>query len=70
VGGIEMTRQVAGNGDHHINHNKPDNRIENLKILSKRDHAFGHYGKNELISEIKRLQARIEQLESELRDKS
>lgn len=27
---------------HHINHNKEDNRLENLRILSRREHLKEH----------------------------
>ena len=44
---------------HHLNHNKQDNRPENLEILSKADHAF----KN---SDVKTLVERIHELEHEV----
>jgi hypothetical protein len=44
---------------HHVNHNKADNRLENLEVRSKAEHAFGH-------SQCRDLLARIAQLESQL----
>lgn len=36
-------REIRDDEDvHHINHNKKDNRIENLQLMSKRDHQLLH----------------------------
>jgi hypothetical protein len=43
---------------HHQNRDKHDNRVENLVLLSRREHAFGHYQSRDLL-------LRIEQLERE-----
>ena len=37
---------LPGEEVHHINHNKQDNRIENLQLLSKHEHAKLHALKN------------------------
>lgn len=46
---------------HHINGDKLDNRIENLEILSLREHAARH------ADEVNELRARVQELEHELR---
>ena len=56
---------------HHKNHDKHDNRPENLEIHSKVDHAFGHVQARhyirriaELEAEIRRLRARVSECEA------
>lgn len=48
---------------HHRNRNKQDNRIENLELLDKKEHSS-------LLKEVKRLAARILELEDELKRKT
>lgn len=50
---------------HHRNGDKSDNRIENLEIISASDHTVFHM--TELAEENRRLVARVEELEKEVR---
>lgn len=45
---------------HHLNAQKQDNRIENLELASREAHAAAHH------AEIRRLRARVQELEREL----
>lgn len=45
---------------HHINGDKQDNRLENLKLTSKREHIAEHH------REVTRLRARVRELEGEV----
>lgn len=47
---------------HHRNKDKHDNRIENLELLSKREHAFRHQDVNYLMQEIAKLEAEVQRL--------
>lgn len=47
---------------HHRNKDKHDNRLENLELLSKREHAFRHQDVNYLMREIAKLEAEIQRL--------
>jgi DNA-directed RNA polymerase subunit RPC12/RpoP len=47
---------------HHRNKDKHDNRLENLELLSKRDHAFRHQDVNYLMQEIANLEAENQRL--------
>jgi hypothetical protein len=46
---------------HHLNADKHDNRLSNLRLVSKREHAMEHY------AEIRRLREEVRRLREELR---
>lgn len=54
---------------HHVNHNKHDNRIENLEVLDKRVHAFNHATVKHLLDRIAELEAENRQLKDSPRQK-
>ena len=49
---------------HHINHVRNDNRVENLTVMTPREHMQGFY--HELLREIETLKRQIEELEWQL----
>lgn len=51
---------------HHKNHDKQDNRIENLEVHSKADHAFGHAQARLYIQRIAELEAEIQELRARI----
>lgn len=51
---------------HHKNKDKQDNRLVNLELLNKRDHAFRHQDVDWLMRENAALTERVHELEAEI----
>lgn len=51
---------------HHLNRDKHDNRPENLVLLSRREHAFGHYQCRDLLQRIDDLERENNELRKQL----
>ena len=53
---------------HHINHDKQNNRIENLELTDRRTHAFNHASVAPLLAHVAELEKKVEEYRSRYGD--